>query len=416
VLPLYALTLFLSAFLLFFVQPMFAKMVLPRFGGAPAVWNTAMVFLQGTLLLGYFYAHLSTRLLGLRWQTLLHGGVLLVNLLPLPIAAAAGWTSPPPGAEVVWLIGLLAVSVGLPFFAISATAPPLQRWFAHTDHPAAGDPYFLYGASNVGSLLALLAYPVILEPNIGATAQSRLWAFGYLVLAALIGAPAGAQVGVPRDGGRPQIWNVGFGTHVSELPTNDWVDPACGTNGGPRGQLIERFENFARCPRDSDTGLYEIWLSYDDEAELIARAHHDEALINRFRANLLFNVPAVLSLLVDEGGLVQGYRIASDTRAPPAIRMHAHNVARTLMGLARLDEANCINAPPEEGERPFEGVLLKQFCRQLVNGRRVTIVARAYLKPGQFLVDPVTQQPHPNAFESFFSLEIVNAADLRASR
>ena len=186
VLPLYALTLFISAFLLFFVQPMFAKMVLPRFGGAPAVWNTAMVFFQGTLLLGYFYAHLSTRLLGLRRQTLLHGGVLLVGLLPLPIAVAAGWTAPPAGYEIPWLIGLLAVSVGLPFFAVSATAPLLQQWFARTDHPAAGDPYFLYGASNVGSLLALLAYPVLVEPNVGAGAQARLWTFGYLVLAALI--------------------------------------------------------------------------------------------------------------------------------------------------------------------------------------------------------------------------------------
>lgn len=234
---------------------------------------------------------------------------------------------------------------------------------------------------------------------------------------ALLSAPhASAQVGVLQEGGRPQVWNVRFGAHVRDLPVNDWVDPACGTNGGPRGQLIERFENFARCPRDADTGLYEIWFSYDDEAELIARAHHDEALINRFRANLLFNVPAVLSLLVDEAGLVQGFRIVSDTRAPPAIRMHAHTVARTLMGLARLDETNCTNAPTEEGERPFEGVLVKQFCRQVVEGRRLTIIARAYLKPGQFLIDPVTQQPHPNAFESFSSLEIVSTSALRAQR
>ena len=213
--------------------------------------------------------------------------------------------------------------------------------------------------------------------------------------------------------GRPQIWDVPFGAHVTTLPATDWVDPACGTNGGPRGQLIEKFENFARCPRDAGTGLYEIWFSYDDEFELIARAHHDEAMINRFRANLLFNVPAVLSLLIDANGLVQGYRIASDTRAPPIVRMQAHNVARTFKSMTRIDEASCVNAPPAEGERPFEGVLIKETCRQVIGGRRITIEARAYLKPGQNLIDPVTQQPYPNAFESFSSLEIVNVSALK---
>ncbi len=186
-LPLYALTLFLSAFLLFFVQPMFTKMVLPRLGGAPTVWNTAMVFFQATLLAGYFYAHLSTRLLGLRRQTILHAFVLLLAAVSLPIGIGADWTAPTPGYEILWLLGLLAVSIGLPFFAVSATAPLLQRWFAHTDHPAAGDPYFLYGASNVGSLLALLAYPVLIEPTIGVRDQSLAWTAGYAALAALIG-------------------------------------------------------------------------------------------------------------------------------------------------------------------------------------------------------------------------------------
>jgi hypothetical protein len=187
VLQLYVLTLFLSAFLLFFVQPMFTKMVLPRLGGAPTVWNTAMVFFQATLLGGYLYAHLSTRLLGLRRQTILHGAVLLAAAVALPIGIGADWTAPTPGHEIVWLLGLLGASVGLPFFAVSATAPLLQQWFAHTDHPAAGDPYFLYGASNVGSLLALLAYPVLVEPTIGVRDQSLAWTAGYAALAALIG-------------------------------------------------------------------------------------------------------------------------------------------------------------------------------------------------------------------------------------
>ncbi len=186
-LPLYTLTLFLSAFLLFAVQPMFTKMVLPLLGGSAAVWNTAVVFFQGTLLCGYFYAHLSTRLLGLRRQTILHGVVLLVSFVALPIGVASGWTPPGEGLQIPWLIGLLAASIGLPFFAVSATAPLLQKWFAHTDHPAAADPYFLYGGSNLGSLAALLSYPFLIEPALGLRAQGLAWTFGYAGLVAAIG-------------------------------------------------------------------------------------------------------------------------------------------------------------------------------------------------------------------------------------
>jgi len=211
VLPLYTLTLFLSAFLLFGVQPMFTKMVLPLLGGSAAVWNTAVVFFQGTLLLGYFYVHLSTRLLGLRRQTILHALVLLAAFLVLPIGVAEGWTPPTTGAQIPWLIGLLAVSIGLPFFALSATAPLLQKWFAHTDHPAAGDPYFLYGGSNLGSLAALLSYPFLIEPALGLRAQGVAWTFGYAALAAAIGTcavvllrrfrAAGAASAAPEESG-----------------------------------------------------------------------------------------------------------------------------------------------------------------------------------------------------------------------
>jgi hypothetical protein len=187
VLPLYTLTLFLSAFLLFAVQPMFTKMVLPLLGGSAAVWNTAVVFFQATLLLGYLYAHLSTRLLGLRRQTWLHGAVLVFAFTALPIGVASGWTPPAEGLQIPWLIGLLAVSIGLPFFAVSATAPLLQKWFAHTDHPAAGDPYFLYGGSNLGSLAALLSYPFLVEPVLGLRAQGIAWTLGYALLVAAIG-------------------------------------------------------------------------------------------------------------------------------------------------------------------------------------------------------------------------------------
>ena len=186
ILPAFAVTLFLSALLLFWVQPMFTKMVLPLLGGVPAVWNTAMLFFQTALLAGYAYAHLSSRFLGLRWQVILHVGLLALAATALPIAVADGWTPPTEGMPVGWLIGLFAVSVGLPFFAVSATAPLLQRWFSHSGHETADDPYYLYGASNIGSMLALLGYPVLVEPTLTLAGQSGSWAMGYGVLGLLI--------------------------------------------------------------------------------------------------------------------------------------------------------------------------------------------------------------------------------------
>ena len=190
VLPVFAGTLFVSALLLFWVQPMFTKMVLPLLGGAPAVWNTAMLFFQTMLLGGYAYAHLTTRLLRFRYQVLLHLAVLAAALAFLPLGVADGWTPPLDGTPLPWLIGLYGVSVGLPFFAISATAPLLQRWFSHTGHETAGDPYFLYGASNVGSILALFAYPVVLEPALTLAGQSWAWTVGYAALCMMIAAAA----------------------------------------------------------------------------------------------------------------------------------------------------------------------------------------------------------------------------------
>ena len=178
-------TLFLSALLLFAVQPMFAKMALPLLGGAPNVWNTAMVFFQATLLAGYIYAHLLSRFASPGIQIVAHLFVLAAGLLFLPITIASGWT-PSTDAPAMWLIGLFAMSLGIPFFAISANAPLLQKWFSYTDHHQSHDPYFLYAASNVGSLLALAAYPLVVEPGLGLVEQSIYWKTGYLLLIAAI--------------------------------------------------------------------------------------------------------------------------------------------------------------------------------------------------------------------------------------
>jgi hypothetical protein len=180
-------TIFVSAALLFAVQPMFTKMVLPRLGGAPSVWSVAMVFFQAALLAGYGYAHLLTRFVPGRTSVVIHLVVMIAACFALPLHIATGWGKPPAVGESFWLLGLFAVSIGLPFFALAANSPLLQAWFARTDHPAAKDPYFLYAASNVGSFLALLAYPTVIEPLVRLSDQTRFWSAGFVVLILLIG-------------------------------------------------------------------------------------------------------------------------------------------------------------------------------------------------------------------------------------
>jgi len=187
-LPVYGITIFLSAALLFAVQPMFTKMVLPRLGGSPGVWSVAMVFFQALLLAGYAYAHLLTRTLSSRTAVIVQVCVMAAAALTLPLAIRAGWGKPPENGEAFWLLGLFAASIGLPFFALSANGPLLQAWFARTGHPSAANPYFLYAASNVGSFLALLAYPVLIEPLVRLGDQTRLWTGGFVILIALIAA------------------------------------------------------------------------------------------------------------------------------------------------------------------------------------------------------------------------------------
>jgi hypothetical protein len=216
VVTLFSATLFLSAGLTFLVQPMFAKFVLPLFGSTPAVWNTSMLFFQTTLLAGYLYAHESTRRLGVRRQTAVHLGVLLVPLLVLPIGVPAGWIPPADANPVPWLLGLLAVAVGLPFFVVSTTAPLLQRWLAATDHPAAADPYFLYRASNLGSVLGLLGYPLAVEPSMRLAEQGRLWSAGYALLVLLVLACAAVVWGSPRGSEA-----AGTGNNVADTTSAD---------------------------------------------------------------------------------------------------------------------------------------------------------------------------------------------------
>jgi hypothetical protein len=221
ILPLFAITLFASALLLFWVQPMFSRMVLPALGGSPAVWNTAMVFFQTALLAGYLYAHLVSRWLSLRRQLALHLVLLTLAALSLPIAIAPDWTPPTAGTPVLWLLALLAWCLGLPFLVVASTAPLLQKWFAASGHPAAHDPYFLYGASNLGSMLALLGYPLLLEPILTLDRQNQAWALGYAGLAVLV-AICGLAAGRPQaraapDHAAPATNAIGWGRRLHWL-------------------------------------------------------------------------------------------------------------------------------------------------------------------------------------------------------
>jgi hypothetical protein len=197
-LPLYAATIFFSAFLLFGIQPMFAKMVLPKLGGSPGVWSVAMVFFQAVLLAGYGYAHWLVSRFSVRRAALIHISLIaLVLIIALPIGLASGFQRPPEDGQILWLVALFSASVGLPFFAVSANGPLLQAWFARTGHPHAADPYFLYAASNIGSFLALIAYPFLIEPNLPLAAQASSWAWGFAFLLAGIACCAGLSLGGP---------------------------------------------------------------------------------------------------------------------------------------------------------------------------------------------------------------------------
>ncbi len=182
----YTLTILVSACLLFLVQPLFAKMSLPLLGGTPAVWAIAMCFFQGVLLVGYAYAHLLRKFATPFQSVLVHSCVLFLAASMLPFTAPV---SAEPinglGAGLV-LLGLYTKSIGFPFFALSATAPLLQSWFARTTHPQAANPYFLYAASNIGSMGALFLYPIGLEPFFGLSAQTNVWTICFSFLVVLI--------------------------------------------------------------------------------------------------------------------------------------------------------------------------------------------------------------------------------------
>jgi SAM-dependent methyltransferase len=193
----YAVTIFLSAFLLFQIQPMIAKFILPWFGGGAAVWSAALLFFQLVLLAGYTYAHFLIKYLKPKQQLFVHVGLLVLSLATLPIIPADRWKPVGGGDPTAQILALLAATIGLPYMILSATSPLLQAWFVRTEQGAV--PYRLFALSNFGSMLALLSYPFLIEPNIVLRNQAYYWSAGFVIfgLACAYAAWKSASVSLP---------------------------------------------------------------------------------------------------------------------------------------------------------------------------------------------------------------------------
>lgn len=220
--PVYALTIFIGAFLLFQVQPLIGKYILPWFGGAPAVWTTCMLFFQMLLLGGYAYAHFSARWLKPRTQAIVHLVLLVAALALLPVTPSDSWKPGSGGNPTLQILCLLTVSLGLPYFILSSTSPLMQHWFTRTNPGV--PPFRLFALSNFGSLLALVSFPVFFETHFTRKAQAALWGWGLAVYVIGCGLCAiklwktkGVECGLTSDkGGSPKS-----GVRSSQLSTFD---------------------------------------------------------------------------------------------------------------------------------------------------------------------------------------------------
>jgi hypothetical protein len=295
-LPLFSVTLFLSAFLLFLVQPLMGKLILPKLGGTPQVWNTCMVFFQSVLLAGYAYTHASGTRLKLHSAMVVHC-VLLALALPLFILIPTdhwfivNWAPDVDIAPVVATLTVLLVSIGIPFFVVSTSAPLLQKWFAYTGDPAAKDPYFLYGASNAGSLLSLVLYPFLIEPYLPVVGQRWVLLFFYIALAIMIVACAlrvwrSPAMEMHLAGAGTAELPVGTAPPMTEAPVSTAVKA-----GPPAARLAARKKGVkGHGPRLDHGGP-------SDEMPLSAAAHTDDMTWGRrIRWTMLAAVPSSLML------------------------------------------------------------------------------------------------------------------------
>jgi hypothetical protein len=207
-----------------------------------------------------------------------------------------------------------------------------------------------------------------------------------------------------QSAGAPKIWDIKLGTPIAALPLDNFVEPACGTNGGPPSRVLQNFAAFAQCTVERSTGLHEVWFRYDDEMEYVARARRSEIMVRQYRANSLAGQPIITSLLIDDAGLVQGYRVVNDARIEGGTRIAAFGLADVFKGIAGL-ALNCTDLPLAEGERPIDDWFVKENCEKVADGRVVRIEARRYYKVGQAAVD-VDNRVTENQFESSARIEV----------
>ncbi len=201
----FATAIFASAALVFLVEPMIAKLVLPLLGGGPSIWNTSLAFFQAALLVGYGYANLLQRLRSVRSQVIVHAMILAAAALVLPLRVHEALGPPTSDHPVMWLLGVLTLSIGPPFAILSATAPLVQAWYARVMHVGEGKgPYSLYAASNLGSLIALLAYPIVVEPMLAVHTQTVGWSAAYIAFLILM-TSLGLVVARARDQGPAEV-------------------------------------------------------------------------------------------------------------------------------------------------------------------------------------------------------------------
>ena len=240
----------------------------------------------------------------------------------------------------------------------------------------------------------------VLRPSLGAA----------LALGLSLGLSLGLYLGPASAQNSPtsKIWDIKLGTPINALPLNNFVDPACGTNGGPPARVLKGFAEFAQCAVERTTGLREVWFRYDDEMEYIARARRSDVMVRQYRANSLAGQPIITSLLIDNAGLVQGYRIVNDPRIESNTRIAAFGLADVFKGIAGMG-LQCTDLPLAEGERPIDDWFIKQTCEKTAEGRTVRIEARRYYKAGQFAVDPNDNRMTENLFESSARIEVYRA-------
>lgn len=206
---------------------------------------------------------------------------------------------------------------------------------------------------------------------------------------------------------KTRLWNLKLGSPMSALSTDEFVNPACGMNGGPPSIKLESFFDFRRCKPETETRLREVWFIYDDEWEYIARANRDEHEIARYSANSFYSHPIITSLLVDAEGLIQGYRMITDPRAPNDIRIKAHTIAMYFKNLFSQANWNCKDEPPVEREAAIEGLFVKKTCTYSDSDQFYRVYESYRYKPGQELDDnKVDLKQIEGQFESIASLEV----------